>query len=98
MRLSELRSLGSVSEERLDAVGISTAEELISIGPVEAYGRLRDRYPTTTWSWLYALHLAVLDMPWELMTDEMRRGWRAEVEAMTAGGDRQKQTVMKVFH
>ena len=87
MRLSELRSLGSVSEERLTAVGICTAEELMRIGPVEAYGRLKDRYPRTTWSWLYALHLAVLDMPWELMTEELRRGWRAEVEARAEGGD-----------
>jgi DNA transformation protein and related proteins len=84
VRLSDLRSLGKISEERLMAVGIRTGEELIEIGPVEAYLRLKGRFTKTTVSWLYALQCAVLDLPYELMTKEMQREWRDEAEEMEA--------------
>ena len=78
MKLADLRSLGKISQERLIEVGVGTPDELIEIGPVEAYLRLKERYPKTTFSWLYALQCAVLDLPYELMTKEMQRGWREE--------------------
>jgi DNA transformation protein len=81
VKLADLRSLGKVSEERLIEVGVRTPEDLVEIGPVEAYLRLKERFPQTTLNWLYALNCAVLDLPWELMTKEMRRGWKAEAEA-----------------
>ncbi len=78
MRLSALRNLGSVSEERLAAIGIRTPEELDEAGPVEAYLRLKQAFPTTTLNWLYALHGALMDLRWEHITPEMRRELRAE--------------------
>jgi DNA transformation protein and related proteins len=64
-RLSDLKNIGPVTEQRLNEAGIRTPAELERLGPVEAYRRIKIRYPEdTTLVLLYALQGALWDAHW----------------------------------
>lgn len=72
-RLSEMKNLGPVTERQLRAVGIDRPQDLVRIGPVEAYLRLREAFPGRITSVaLYALQGALLDERWNALPDELR--------------------------
>lgn len=80
MKLSELQNLGPTTEERLNAVGVASAEELDSVGAIEAYRRLKERYPReTSLNALYAMVGALLDVRWTELPDEVRARAKAAV-------------------
>lgn len=60
-RMAEITSLGlgKTMEQKLHAVGIYTAEELIEIGSEEAVFRLKMKYPSTCVVILYHLQAAI---------------------------------------
>ncbi|MBC8530429.1 TfoX/Sxy family protein [Gehongia tenuis] len=73
-KLTELPNVGRVLEERLEAVGIATAEELKKAGAKEAFLRLRERDPGACLHELMALEGAVrgvrkYDLPPEIQDD-----------------------------
>jgi DNA transformation protein and related proteins len=75
--LEKMKNLGPVSAARLRAVGIETPEQLMQLGAIEAYVRLRKAFPTvTTQISLYALHGAVNDLRWYVLSDETKAALR----------------------
>jgi DNA transformation protein len=72
--VSTLPGLGPVTQERLEAAGIRTIDELRAIGPVEAYRRLKFMMPRqVSLNALYALEAALrgchwLDLPQDVKT------------------------------
>lgn len=77
--LAKLKNLGPVSAARLKVVGIETPGDLRRMGAVEAYVRLKRRYPfETTLVALYALDGALSDTHWYALSEERRTQLRAE--------------------
>ncbi len=72
-RLSDMRNLGPVTEERLVAVGTADPAELERVGAFEAFCRLRDAF--SGWATLvlvYALEGALLDERWDRLSPQVR--------------------------
>jgi DNA transformation protein and related proteins len=80
MRLSELKNLGAVTAERLAEVGIHTADDLETAGPVEAYRRVKERHPReTSLVLLYALQGALLGIHWNELPPNVKEQLKREV-------------------
>lgn len=77
--LTELRNIGSKSSASLMAVGIDTVEELVEVGPVEAYLRAKAAFPDrVSLNLLWALQAGLLDIPWNLLPDAMKTALRKQ--------------------
>jgi len=75
--LARMKNLGPVSAARLRAIGISSPEALIQMGAIEAYVRLKHAFPgVTTQIALYALHGAVTNVRWYLLSDDIKAALR----------------------
>ncbi len=75
--LAGLKGLGPVSAGWLAAAGIRTAEQLRSVGAVEAFGRISIREGrAATANLLYALHAAIEDKHWTEVTDAEKASLR----------------------
>jgi DNA transformation protein len=73
MGISDLKNLGPAMERYLGEIGITTAEQLDEVGSVEAYVRLRERFPRTiNLVALYALEGALLDVHWNHLPPEVK--------------------------
>jgi DNA transformation protein len=71
--LERMANLGPVSAARLRAVGIGTAGDLRRVGAVEAYVRLRRRFPVETLPiTLYVLQGALSGVRWYELPEEVR--------------------------
>ncbi|WP_283135839.1 TfoX/Sxy family protein [Rhizohabitans arisaemae] len=82
-RLRELRNLGPKSEQWLALVDIRDAEQLLEVGPLEAYRRLQDAaVPGLSLNALWAMEGALADIDWRHIPAERKRELLAEL----AGG------------
>jgi DNA transformation protein and related proteins len=78
--LARMRNLGPISAARLRAVGIDSPEELRRVGAVEAYMRLKKTHPfDISVVFLYALHGALTETDWRLLSESTRARLRREV-------------------
>lgn len=64
MRIRDLRGLGPKTEEQLRCVGVESPEDLIEIGAVEAFVRLRRSGAKPSLNFLYAMVGALEDRSW----------------------------------
>ena len=81
-RISELSCLGPASERMLETIGIASREDLLNIGPVQAYLELEQHLNTKpSLNLLYAMKLALEDRPWPSLTKEERVNLIMEIEA-----------------
>ncbi len=78
-----MRNLGPACEQDLNAAGISTAEELIALGPVEAFvkmliGRKQQGHDTKCCNaaYLYALYGAIHDIDWREVPEEKKQEFK----------------------
>ncbi len=77
--LAELKKIGAVTAERLRAVGIETPDDLERSGAVEAYRRVKERYPEeTTLVLLYALQGALWDCHWNGLSRQDKEQLKAQ--------------------
>lgn len=89
--VSTLPGLGPVTQERLVEAGIRTVGELRSIGPVEAYRRLKFMMPRqVSLNALYALEAALRGCHWLDLPQDVKAALQREAtiidEAMRRGG------------
>lgn len=72
--LTQLKNIGPTVAQRLHEVGIHTREDLETVGPVEAYKRIRARVMGTTPKcyYLYSLQGALLDVHWDDLSNEVK--------------------------
>jgi len=68
-----MRNIGKEMERKLKAAGICSAEELVRTGSREAFLRLKIRDPKVCLVHLYALQGAIDQVPYNLLSDEVRR-------------------------
>ncbi|KGL40941.1 competence protein TfoX [Listeria newyorkensis] len=73
MKISDMKNLGAVNGEKLNAVGIQSAEELRAIGTEKAYLRVKHLVDDgACLHFLYALEAAIQDIPKKELTEEKR--------------------------
>ena len=67
-QISKLRNLGSVTEQWLNEVGISSEDDLRRVGAVEAYRLVKQAGFNPSLNLLYALHGALIDKDCRMLT------------------------------
>lgn len=69
--LTTLKNIGAKSAGRLLEAGIESRGQIESLGAVEVYRRLRQRYPASL-TMLWALQGALLDLPFYQIPPEIK--------------------------
>jgi hypothetical protein len=80
----KLRNIGPKSAAWLRQVGLRTEADLVAIGPVEAYMRVRRAGFKPTLNLLYALEGALCDCHWQEVPEPRRQQLAQEAEAAIA--------------
>jgi len=84
-RIGLLMNLGPVSERQLAEIGIPDEEALRALGAVEAWRRLKFRFPREMNAvGLYALEGALRDCHWNALPPEVKAALKAEADAYSA--------------
>lgn len=83
-----LKNVGPVSAAWLESVGIRKRADLIRLGPVAAFLRVRDAGHKPSLNLLWALAGAERGLPWNRLGDEDRRQLLLELDAAIATRDR----------
>ena len=74
--VAELISMMNIGKEmagKLDSVGISSAEELVSSGAEQAFLKLKERYPNVCLVHLYALEGAVRNVEFNSLPEDRKK-------------------------
>ncbi|GAB1262491.1 TfoX/Sxy family protein [Aurantivibrio plasticivorans] len=79
--LIELKNLGAASVNILRAIGVSTYDDLKSMGSVQAYRRIKARGINVSKVMLYALEGALLDIHWKALEPDLKERLVEEAEA-----------------
>lgn len=82
--VSSIRNLGPAMESAFHAVGISSAEELRSLGADTAYGRLLAAGSRPHFIAYYALHMALQGRPWNDCKGEEKQTLRKSFDELKA--------------
>lgn len=72
-KLTSMMNIGREMERKLLSVGISSAEELLAVGPKEAFSRLKAAYPKVCLVHLYTLEGAVSGTEFHSLSEEKKR-------------------------
>ncbi len=81
---SALRNLGPKLEAAFAKAGITTAEELIAMGPEAAYAQLLTTGMRPHFAVFWALTFAIQDRPWSDLGSEEKGVLRARFDAVVA--------------
>jgi len=74
--LAELKNIGRKIASLLNEAGIHSEQELRSVGPVEAYKKIRENHPDETLPlcyYLYSFEGALCDKHWDAIGEERKR-------------------------
>lgn len=71
--LTKLPNIGERLEKQLNEVGITTEEELRSVGSREAWSRILMRDPSACYMRLSALEGAIQGVRWHYLDDETKK-------------------------
>lgn len=77
MKLTELENIGKEMEEKLNKIGITSADELKKIGSQEAFIRLKSAYPKACLVYLYTLQAAIDGVPFNMLSDSTKKDLKA---------------------
>ena len=75
--LTSLRNIGKELDKKLKSVDITTSEELKKVGSVEAFIRLKLRYPRVCLVHLYALEGAISNTEYSKLQDDVKQRLKA---------------------
>lgn len=73
MKLTELKNIGSQMNTKLNAVGITSSEELKSLGSKETFFRLKLAYPNVCLVHLYSLQGAIDDIEYNMLPEKTKK-------------------------
>lgn len=82
--LLQLKNLGAASVNILHAIGVNSYADLNSMGPVEAYIRIKARGIHVSKVMLYALQGALLGVHWNDLEQDMKQRLVADAEEALA--------------
>lgn len=82
--LLQLKNLGAASVNILHAIGVNSYADLNTMGPVEAYIRIKARGIHVSKVMLYALQGALLGVHWNDLEPDMKQRLVADAEEALA--------------
>lgn len=86
--LKQLKNIGKTVEQRLNEIGIYCEKDLARVGPIEAYRRVKSRYPNSTMPvcyYLYSLQGALMDLHWDDLPAELKKKLQSQVRDSAVG-------------
>ena len=75
--LTSMMNIGNEMAKKLTAVGINSAEELMSVGAEEAFARLKGAYPQVCLVHLYALEGAIYQTEFNNLSPDKKKALKA---------------------
>jgi DNA transformation protein and related proteins len=76
-----LKNIGPKSREWLASIGIHTLEDVVALGVVETYKRVKTAYPEkVSLNLLWGLQAALLDILWNELPPDIKEQLRKETE------------------
>ena len=76
-----MKNIGPKSRQWLASVGVHTLDDVVRLGVVETYKRVRAAYPEkVSLNLLYALQGALLDLPWNEVPPDIKEELKRQVE------------------
>ena len=76
-----MRNMGPKSSEWLASIGVHTLDDVLSLGVVETYNRVKAAYPEkVSLNLLYGLQAALLDLPWNELPPDIKQELKRQVE------------------
>ena len=76
-----MRNIGPKSSEWLASVGVYTLDDVLNLGVVETYKRVKAAYPEkVSLNLLYGLQAALLDLPWNELPPDIKEELKQQVE------------------
>jgi DNA transformation protein and related proteins len=76
-----VKNLGPKSREWLASVGVHTLDDVVNLGVVETYRRVKAAYPKkVSLNLLYGLQAALLDLPWNELPPDIKQELKQQVE------------------
>lgn len=76
-----MKNLGPKSSEWLASVGIHTLDDVVALGVVETYKRVKAAYPKqVSLNLLYGLQAALLDLPWNELPADIKVELKRQVD------------------
>ena len=77
-----MRNIGPKSKQWLASIGVHTLDDVVSLGVMETYKRVKAAYPEkVSLNLLYALQAALLDLPWNELPPDIKRELKQQVES-----------------
>lgn len=73
IELNTMLNIGKEMTRKLKSVDIHSAESLIQVGSKEAYLRIKERYPNVCLVHLYVLEGAILNLPYNALSEEKKK-------------------------
>lgn len=77
MELTEMKNIGVAMKQKLNAIGIHSAEELSATGSKKAFFRLKAAYPEVCLVHLYTLQAAIDDTDFNMLPEDIKRELKA---------------------
>lgn len=78
-----LKNLGMASVNILNAIGVKNYDDLSTVGPVEAYCRIKSRGINVSKVMLYALQGALMNVHWNDLSPELKAQLVAEADNLS---------------
>ncbi|HEX6271337.1 MAG TPA: TfoX/Sxy family protein [Anaerolineales bacterium] len=76
-----MRNIGPKSRQWLASIGVYTLDDVVNLGVVETYKRVRAAYPEkVSLNLLYTLQGALLDLRWNELPPDIKEELRQQVE------------------
>jgi len=77
-----VRNIGPKSKQWLASIGVHTLDDVVSLGVVETYKRVKAAYPEkVSLNLLYALQAALLDLPWNELPRDIKEELKQQVKS-----------------
>jgi len=76
-----VKNIGPKSKQWLASVGVYTLDDVVNLGVVETYKRVKAAYPEkVSLNLLYGLQAALLDLPWNELPPDIKEELKQQVE------------------
>jgi DNA transformation protein len=76
-----MKNIGPKSSEWLASVGVNSQDDVVRLGVVETYIRVKTAYPEkVSLNLLYGLQAALLDLPWNELPPDIKAELKHQVE------------------
>jgi DNA transformation protein len=76
-----VKNIGPKSKQWLASIGVHTLDDVVNLGVVETYKRVKAAYPEkVSLNLLYALQAAIFDLRWNELPPDIKEELKQQVE------------------